>query len=338
MSIFPLQVGVKCWVKLSDSQDKMYKCHIQEMNPKKGTCVVFVEELAEKRSVTHSCLQPMNDAKWALPHRFKRNRTNVAANAYDLSRKFSLCHHPFHEKKSPSTHKKHQKYADIDNDVYDCVKAFDNRYRDVEPFYDLDSYTDLSHFQPYQFDLVTMPLNTYYRANSHHHNNGGERGNANSNYNNQKPHQQQKNGRNAQQAPKQPENQIQLLKRDADDEVMTPTPTPQQSHPGQQPHGAEHQVDVSAPPPPLPAVPMHYTNSSGCVQYFYPSSECVDPNYYNVPAEMVASQPMYVPAPAYAPAPIPMQPATTYAVAPAASQLYTVPMAGWSPSGNSASK
>lgn len=330
------------------------------MSPNKGPCVVFVEELAEKRSVAISSLQPMNDSKWALPHRFKRNRGNAASNAYEFSRKIGMRHHPFHDKK-PTAFKKHQKFADIDNELFDCTNAFDSRCRNVDRFCDLDAYTtDLSHFQPLQLDLVTMPLHTYYRSNNHHHNNSGDRGdrggsNANSNHNqNQKSHrhsptQQQKNARNAQQAPKQSEPQVQLLKRDADEEkefqVMTPTPTSQQPQQMQQLHGPEHPVDVSVPPPPPPppqaALPMHYGNNGGFVQYYYPSAECVDASYYNVPGEMMASQPVYqVPAQAYAAAPIPMQAATAYTVTPSvpANQLYTVPMAGWSNSGNPTSK
>lgn len=307
------------------------------MSPNKGPCVVFIEELAEKRSVQHSCLQPMSDSKWVLPHRFKRNRGNAAVTAYDLSRKISL-RHPFHDKK-PTAYKKHQKFGDIDTDLFDCAKEFDSRCENVDQFYDFGSYTDLSHFQPYSIDLVAMPLNTYYRSSNHNSGGGGNHGNANTNHNQksqrQSPVQQQKNARNAQQAPKQSEHQVQLLKRDVNEEkdfqVMTPPPNVHQ------PHGSEHPVDVSIPPPPIP---LQYGNNGGFVHYYYPSTECIDPNYYNVPAEMMASQPMYQVAPqAYAAAPIPIQAAAPYTVAPSMppNQMYSLPVAGWPSPANSTS-
>lgn len=320
------------------------------MSPNKGPCVVFVEELAEKRSVAYSSLQPMNDAKWALSHRLKRHRGNATTTAYELSRKIGLRHHPFHDKK-PTTHKKHQRFADIDADLFDCTEIFDSRCANVDKLYDFESYTDLSHFQPYSFDLVTMPLNTYYRSNNHHHNSSGGGGNANSQNQNQKSHRhsptpQQKNPRNGQQAPNESENQIQLLKREADEEkefqVMTPTPPVQQSQQPQQSHDTEHTVDMSIPPPPR-ALPMHYGNNGGFVQYYYSNTECVDQNYYNnVPAEMMASQPIYqLPAQAYAAAPIQIQATAPYTVAPAmpANQMYPMPMAaGWPTPGNRTSE
>lgn len=333
-----MKVGVKCLVKLHESKDQLYKCHIQEMSPNKGPCVVFIEELAEKRSVQHSCFQPMNDAKWVLPQRFKRNRGNASLTAYDLSRKIGLRHHPFHDKKS-TAYKKHQKFADIDAKLFDCAKQFDSRCENVDKFYDFDSYTDLSHFQPYSIDLVTMPLNTYYRSSNHNSGGGGNHGNANSNQNQKSqrhsPVQQQKNARNGQQVPKYSENQAQLLKRDVDEEkdfqVMTPPPTVQQ------PHGTEHPVDVSIPPPPIP---MQYGNNGGFVQYYYPTAECIDPNYYNVPADMMASQPYQVAPQTYAAAPIPLPAAAPYTVAPSmpANQMYSLPMAGWPNPANSTSE
>lgn len=328
------------------------------MSPNKGPCVVFVEELAEKRSVAYSSLQPMRDSKWAPPYRFKRSRGNAAATAYDLCRQVSLRHHPFDDKK-PTTYKKPQKFADIEVDLLNCKKAFNSHCRNVGEFYDFDSYTDLSHFQPYSLDLVAMPLNTYYnRPNNHNHNNssggnagggagGANNGNSTLNHNqNQKlqrhsspTQQQQKNARNAQQAPKS-ENQIQLLKRDAEEEkefqVMTPTPVPQQAH------VSEQRVEPSGIP--VSQIPVHYGSNGGFVQYYYPTAaECVDPHYYNVPGEMMASQPMYpVPAQAYAAAaPIPMQAAAPYAIAPSvpANQIYSMPMAaGWPTPGNPTSK
>lgn len=306
------------------------------MSPNKGPCIVFVEALAEKHSVAYSRLQPIDDAKaWALPHRLKRNR-DITANAYDLTRKYSLRHQSLHDKKQ-LTYKKYQKCADIDSDLLDCSKSYESRLQSIDKLYDIDSYTDLSYFQPYSLDLVAMPLNTYYRQNNNSGGGGGGGGgnnhNANSNQNqkNQSSTQQQKNGRNAQQTSAQTESSVQLLKRDADEEKEFPSNEHQQAGTPslQQSHGMEHHVDMCVPPP---SMPVHYANNGGYVQYYYPGAECVDPNYYNVPAEMVTSQPMYqVPPQAYATTPIPMPAVNPYAVAPAlsANQMYSMPMAGW---------
>jgi len=47
-----LQVGAKCHVKLKKSDNELYICHIQEISMDKGYCVVFIEQLGEKRMVS----------------------------------------------------------------------------------------------------------------------------------------------------------------------------------------------------------------------------------------------------------------------------------------------
>ncbi|CAB3254360.1 unnamed protein product [Arctia plantaginis] len=70
-----LQVGVKCLCKLQPEQTVPYHCHIQEMSPEGGPCLVFIEELGEKRIVNYEQLEPLpldEIRPWAPPYRYSR--------------------------------------------------------------------------------------------------------------------------------------------------------------------------------------------------------------------------------------------------------------------------
>lgn len=70
-----LQVGVKCLCKLQPEQTVPYHCHIQEMRPDGGPCLVFIEELGEKRVVNFEQLEPLpleEIRPWAPPYRYSR--------------------------------------------------------------------------------------------------------------------------------------------------------------------------------------------------------------------------------------------------------------------------
>ncbi|XP_026318804.1 uncharacterized protein LOC113229436 isoform X2 [Hyposmocoma kahamanoa] len=70
-----LQVGVKCLCKLQPDQTVPYHCHIQEMRPDGGPCLVFIEELGEKRIVKYDQLEPLpleEIRPWAPPYRYSR--------------------------------------------------------------------------------------------------------------------------------------------------------------------------------------------------------------------------------------------------------------------------
>ncbi|XP_063826536.1 protein ovarian tumor locus-like [Ostrinia nubilalis] len=70
-----LQVGVKCLVKIEPEQSGPYHCHIQEMRPDGGPCLVFIEELGEKRVVNYDQLEPLPQEElrpWAPPYRYSR--------------------------------------------------------------------------------------------------------------------------------------------------------------------------------------------------------------------------------------------------------------------------
>ncbi|KAI5637657.1 OTU-like cysteine protease domain-containing protein [Phthorimaea operculella] len=73
-----LQVGVKCLCKLQPDQSVPYHCHIQEMRPDGGPCLVFIEELGEKRVVNYDQLEPLpvdEIRPWAPPYRYSRSNS-----------------------------------------------------------------------------------------------------------------------------------------------------------------------------------------------------------------------------------------------------------------------
>ncbi|XP_045769860.1 putative bifunctional UDP-N-acetylglucosamine transferase and deubiquitinase ALG13 isoform X2 [Maniola jurtina] len=75
-----LQVGVKCRCKLYPEQPVPYNCHIQEMHPDGGPCVVFIEELGEKRVLNFDQLEPLPVEQikpWAPPYRYSRANSQV---------------------------------------------------------------------------------------------------------------------------------------------------------------------------------------------------------------------------------------------------------------------
>lgn len=75
-----LQVGVKCLCKLEVGQAIPFHCHIQEMGQDGGPCLVFVEELGEKRVVNYEQLEPLpvDEIKpWAPPYRFARSNSQI---------------------------------------------------------------------------------------------------------------------------------------------------------------------------------------------------------------------------------------------------------------------
>ncbi|XP_053604581.1 protein ovarian tumor locus-like [Plodia interpunctella] len=75
-----LQVGVKCLCKLQPEQTVPYHCHIQEMRPDGGPCLVFIEELGEKRMVNYEQLEPLpldEIRPWAPPYRYSRANSQL---------------------------------------------------------------------------------------------------------------------------------------------------------------------------------------------------------------------------------------------------------------------
>lgn len=316
-------------VKLYNSQEKLFNCHIQEMGPNHDSCIVFVEELAEKCSVSYSNLHPSSiDIKplSAMVKRCgdgvanidKKRKHNASTIAIDSSDSMQTMRHI--QKKKHLTFGKARKYADdvIESDSIHAI-AIDSSCRNVDKIYNLQQYTDLSHFQPYSFDLVAMPLTLY------------------------RPHVVPKNSMSSQ----PPSNQPQIMNgRSSSNLNHSPMDKPkgeieqhQVNHAAesfvpqhqmivhqQQPPMVEHfdangQVTVPPPPPPMP-----FVNGNGVV-YYYPAPECSnDQNYYSVPPEVPTPQHVYT----VSPQPYPMSIPQPYVTQPfQMNPMYSVPMNGW---------
>lgn len=143
--------------KLRESQQDLYKCHIQEMSPNKGSCLVFVEELAEKHSVPYSYLKPLPQ------YRCFYNRCS---------------YQPLEVYKTKKSYDKRGKNDGLEWNKYS--KRGNNNYKCIEDTVDLNPYTDLSNFQPYSYEIVAMPMTTIARSDRN-----GNRSNNRSNSNNQ---------------------------------------------------------------------------------------------------------------------------------------------------------
>ncbi|XP_063891514.1 protein ovarian tumor locus-like isoform X3 [Helicoverpa armigera] len=89
-----LQVGVKCLCKLQPEQTVPYHCHIQEMRPDGGPCLVFIEELGEKRVVNFEQLEPLpleEIRPWAPPYRYSRAHSQFLTLSQMLQQIGSTC-------------------------------------------------------------------------------------------------------------------------------------------------------------------------------------------------------------------------------------------------------
>nr|CAD7408056.1 unnamed protein product [Timema poppensis] len=92
------QVGVKCLVNMDP--ERSFHAHIQEMAPNKGPVVVYVEELAEKCTVSYDILEPLprnGQAQWQLPYKQHWYQTNRRSTIYTLSNfgkkcRYGRCH------------------------------------------------------------------------------------------------------------------------------------------------------------------------------------------------------------------------------------------------------
>lgn len=55
-----LQVGAKCMVQLDDLDERIFAGYVQEMKPEYDTCVVYVEDIAEYRTIPYEWLQEIS--------------------------------------------------------------------------------------------------------------------------------------------------------------------------------------------------------------------------------------------------------------------------------------
>lgn len=165
-------------------QTDYYKCHIQEMCADKGTCIVFIEELGEKRWVAYNSLKPFNVAnqsekKMMLPYR-TNNRSACDGDDNDFVDKFEYgkrkaCHYD-------KLFNKQRKSIDKLVDSFNYTKYIGpKQFCDA---IDLKEYINLSNFRPQSSnEIIAMPMVYSNSSAANMNGNNSSAGNSNGNNN-----------------------------------------------------------------------------------------------------------------------------------------------------------
>lgn len=146
-----LQAGVKCLVRLNEGDDHLLYCYIQEMKPNNGPCVVYIEDIAECRTVPYERLQPLPPEQirpWVLPYR---------------PRKYSTMHHMKILPDNSSKKKVHSKLLDGSLSKVKSLSDDVNEYSaccgtEKSLYYALNNFTSLRDFHPTPVEMVVMPF------------------------------------------------------------------------------------------------------------------------------------------------------------------------------------
>ncbi|XP_055370968.1 protein ovarian tumor locus-like [Condylostylus longicornis] len=154
-----LQVGVKCQVYLR-KQDEFYTGYIQEMpETKNEPCIVFIEDLGEKRSVPYDCLKPLPPDQvkpWPLPYRWQKQYEK-------FQQQQSQMYSPAKFFKRFTSHTSKCKIAEFDYNVMNscqlensiCEK--ENVNLKLKQYCSLDNFTSTIISKP--IEIIAMPLN-----------------------------------------------------------------------------------------------------------------------------------------------------------------------------------
>ncbi|XP_055909119.1 protein ovarian tumor locus isoform X2 [Eupeodes corollae] len=144
------KVGAKCHVKLQKSENDLYTCHIQEIAMEKGYCVVFIEQLGEKRLVPYDSLKPLPADQfkpWSLPYHLQRHIQKC--NTYRYSRQFNY------------RFKVDQQFTSqyCLSNLKSCDDYYDDpKLKQQDCIYKLNQFTHLENFQTQTMEYCTMPL------------------------------------------------------------------------------------------------------------------------------------------------------------------------------------
>ncbi|CAG4928773.1 unnamed protein product [Colias eurytheme] len=153
-----LQVGVKCLCKLDVDQAVPYHCHIQEMGQDGGPCLVFIEELGEKRIVNFDQLEPLpvEEIKpWAPPYRYSRansqllNLSQMLQQIGNIARKQGLKANKKSKTDEMRVSEKEKSKIDWSEDKTDMS------YGTYYPTY---QHVDYYNFQPLPVEIEAVPL------------------------------------------------------------------------------------------------------------------------------------------------------------------------------------
>ncbi|XP_063534815.1 protein ovarian tumor locus-like isoform X2 [Cydia strobilella] len=156
-----LQVGVKCLCRLKADQRDPYHCHIQEMRPDGGPCLVFIEEMGEKRVVNYDQLEPLSVSEarpWAPPFRYSRashlpTLSQMLQQIGNITRKPGLTktRKKADDPKSPEKAKSPPKLQWTDEVLEE------NQYQTNINF-STYQHLDLANFQPLSVEVEALPL------------------------------------------------------------------------------------------------------------------------------------------------------------------------------------
>ncbi|KNC26490.1 Protein ovarian tumor locus [Lucilia cuprina] len=162
------KVGAKCHVKLRKSEQDLYTCHIQEIAVDKGQCIVFVEQLGEKRLVPYENLTPLPPDQfkpWTVPYRLQRHMQKYSSvrftRQYNYRFKFNTTteHHHHHEFACGSAMDNDSCSNDyIDDDLKKSARQQHNQHcTTAASYFKLKQYTHLEDFRTH-VEYCTMPL------------------------------------------------------------------------------------------------------------------------------------------------------------------------------------
>ncbi|XP_075159122.1 ovarian tumor isoform X2 [Haematobia irritans] len=178
------KVGAKCHVKLRKSEQDLYTCHIQEIAVDKGQCIVFVEQLGEKRLVPYENLTPLPPDQfkpWTVPYRFQRQMQKFSSVRFTRQYRFK-----FNSTTEHHHHQFHQQFcgSGIDNDS--CANSSDYIIDDdpKRSLYKLRQYTHLENFRTQTTEYCTMPFSTNHNGGESMEKNIGQQRGGDSNDNN----------------------------------------------------------------------------------------------------------------------------------------------------------
>ncbi|XP_013108445.2 uncharacterized protein LOC106087820 isoform X1 [Stomoxys calcitrans] len=178
------QVGAKCHVKLRKSEQDLYTCHIQEIAVDRGQCIVFVEQLGEKRLVPYENLSPLPPDQfkpWTVPYRFQRHMQKFSSVRFP--RQYNNYRFKFNS--TTEHHHHHQQFCGngmMDNDSCggnssDYINEDDpkrSHYYCTTSYYKLKQYTHLENFRAQTVEFCTMPLTVEHTGGGVGRNDGGE--------------------------------------------------------------------------------------------------------------------------------------------------------------------
>ncbi|XP_054728339.1 uncharacterized protein LOC129237548 isoform X2 [Anastrepha obliqua] len=161
------KVGAKCHVKLCKSENDVYTCHIQEIAVDKGYCIVFIEQLGEKRLVPYESLTPLPPDQfkpWTLPYRFQRHMQKYSSvrltRHYNYRFKLNGQFAGEHDYCAPFTpNSKSSDYvgSDVDKEDKQHYTAAVAQHRNG-CYYKLKQYTRFENFRAHTLEYCAMPL------------------------------------------------------------------------------------------------------------------------------------------------------------------------------------